>query len=281
MILRATFGAALLIAAHGIADARDTYPIGKGFTDDKTIDINGFFLGMSAAQARPLLERHYAAQKRKAAFANARMMNDEFTVFGYGVVDNNNYTYDNFAVAFSAPASGNQAVYIRRWAHYLPADRLDRSATIAALKQKFGEPSEQDATSLSYYFRNGRLMTASEAKKSGCRVAGRSLTPLRTIGQQGDNPRANSIYDSLRNAFAAIENNGGNCDVVIEVSWSFGFDRVGGNLVDNKETLQRFEIVAFDAARFFATNNTDAVAIDEAEKKAIKQLPKGVGAPKL
>jgi hypothetical protein len=280
MSYRMIVAVAAALSAAGLAQAQQTtLPVGHGFPGGKPLDIAGIFFGMDGEKARPVLNRHYANQKGKPHFAMAKMpvSNEMFLRQSQGTYYAGDVNYDNMYVLFSGPASGNQVVYITREAQFLKDTRPSRAATLAAIKEKYGEPSNPDGNAMDFYFSKGKRLTDKEdADFRSCRDGGYGINHAgqRAIGED-------VRISHLRQAYQAMQNAKGQCDIYIRISLRDSYDTIGGRIVKNESVIGGISAWAFDYARFFATTNADAKAIEDLTNKARQSIPSGRAAPKL
>jgi hypothetical protein len=269
-------GLLLAVVPPAAAQSNDP-PIGHGFPDGKTIDIAGIYFGMNGAKARPVLNAHYANQKGKSwsQYGMERMpfTNETFVRMAWNNYRAGNINFDNLRVLFSTPASGNQAVFISREAQYLDDARPNRAATIAAIKEKFGEPSDTVRDRMEFYYAGGRRLTkASGEPFAACGSGGHDISRAAT---------AAGSFNDLRKAFQAMHRTPGACDVYVNIELTSSSDVIGGQIVRNENVIGRLIVWAFDVSRFLATTNTDAKFIETMRNKARQSIPSGKGAPKL
>jgi len=259
-------------------------PVGAGFPGGKTIDIAGFHLGMDGARARGLLAQHYKSQKTKPSFIMAKLpfSNDSFLRAVTGSDYSSDITYDNIYALFSSPASGNQAFLIRRTARFTGDRRPDREATIAAIRQKFGEPTDIVGTNrMRFFFAKGqRVSKEQQPDYQSCGAsAPNSIANLGNNGQHHGEETISSILSITREVARATGS--GACDIVVEVWWETATQIVQGQIVNLDHLITRLEIMAFDHARFSATNDADQQAMQALQDGAVKSVAPGRAAPKL
>ncbi|MEA2902773.1 MAG: hypothetical protein QOI12_160 [Alphaproteobacteria bacterium] len=255
---RHALAAALLLVAIGSAGAQDhPLPIEYGFPDGKSIDIAGFYFGMTGAQARQRIPAHYEKQKSKPGYVLAKMpiTNEAFLRLTHGDLYAGNISYDNIALFFSAPPSGNQAVFIRRSAHFLGNDRPNRAATLAAIREKLGEPSRTVGNhTMEFYFAKGRTLTQADGSNYEACNAGRGDLSQVGIASGGlIHTQDDILLRYLTGAYRAMQNAKGACDIYIRTELSGSYDQVGNQSVQNENAIGRLNVMAFDYARFFAT----------------------------
>lgn len=276
--------AAVLLSASAAAAQTPPLPVGSGFPEGKSIDIAGFYFGMTGAQTRQRIPAHYERQKSRPGFVMAKMpfTDEPFLRLTHGDLFAGNITYDNMALFFSAPPSGNQAVFIRRAAHYLGNDRPNRDVMLAAIREKFGEPSRAAGNTLEFFFAKGRRLTPADGNDfQACDAGYGNLGEIGVANGGLIHTQDNILVHYLTGAYNAMQTARGACDIYIRIEVSDSYDQLGNQSVRNEKAIGRLNVMAFDYARFFANHNMDAQAIALAREKATQSAPKGGAAPKL
>lgn len=260
-------GAALLVALSSGADAQ-TSPA-------KAPDINGFSLGMTAAQARPLIEKLPA--KHQFRLLKFPTTGETFTHMAYGLVPEPNKPSDTIYIYFSGPPTGNQATFIHRRIRFAEGQEPNREATIAALKQKYGEPLQMTENGIEFGSVNGKR-PATEAERMACQRGNSNLVyAMRwTMGTLDNGPFFRALY-----AASKVMQSQGTCDWYVFADWSFPSQKVGTQYVPNKNVLLQLNVLAFEPARYKTAAEQDEAAMKVDINRANQTAPRGGAAPKL
>ena len=210
-----TFAQQAGVAAAGIADSGTSH----------TPDILGFTLGMPGGEAEGKLGAFYADQKRDLYLKRFRLDPAQPDYLGfaapssYGLRDDE----DNVVLMFSGTASANQLLYMTRDAVFPRDHRPTLAQTTTAIKNKYGEPSAANGSSLGYFYHDGALLKSNSAllKSNNCAAAANQAAVVRRPAQGG------MYNDYLSQASAAASLAPPDCDAAVVFSLQIAQDSAG------------------------------------------------------
>jgi hypothetical protein len=259
------------------AQAQQIPPVGHGFPNGKTVDTTGFFLGMPGPQALRLIEQQYAKQPDSLpAIEHVTLPSSQTKFFRFvtSFQEQGGKFFDLVTLFLGTPASGNQVLFIRRKTQYLPHQFPNRAATIAAFKERLGEPSSEERDQMVWYYQNGKAVKS--------RGDGGTTSCYRTfIEPAREHTKGDGMESALRHALNIAVQDKGVCDVVIRVAFRRAYATIDGRREVNWNTISGFDIIMFDMARFAEAIKFDSQATDDGRDKERKLLPKGVAPPRL
>lgn len=295
MFARAWAAACALLLTQGLGDAfaqaaipAESIPVGAGLPDGKPVDIRGLHTGMPGAAAVAVLQQHYKGQRgAKLLIREKTLPNAPAPYVAYATnadLPGGNDNYDFLGAAFTSNASGNQVVSIISDAGFGQGNQPSANETMAAIKQKYGEPTATSGTdfqlSMFYGFRGGKALGKDQSCAGLMQIRQLSLKDRNVL--QLDHWHR-EMADGVRSSMASnmpVESRG--CDAVMFVDIVYGVSVAADrNLVPNKNTIGRMKILFFDAKRFRAAADQDAAAIKVLEEKRLQSAPTGKGPAKL
>lgn len=263
----------------GAAIPSVSVPPGAGMPDGKPIDIRGLHTGMSSDAALAVLRDHYKSQAVKLNVVSATLPNTNTPFVAFGTndrrVDGN--SYDLLGAAFTSNANGNQVVSIISNVRYAPGQERNTAETIAAIKQKYGEPSETNESRhgvrFQYTYKSGRLLNG----KTTCESLGGLWQVTLTAASVGTWRQA--MYGATGSDVSpqALGPDKRDCAGVMFIY--LGYGRLRDDY--NPKALAEMNVFFYDAARFKAAADRDATVVKELEEKARSGAPAGSGASKL
>jgi len=263
----------------GTAIPSVSVPAGTGLPDNKPIDIRGLHAGMPSDAALAVLRDHYKSQAIKLNVVSATLPNTNAPFAAFGVNDrrvDGDKSYDLLGAAFTSNANGNQVVSIISNVLYPAGQERNTAETVAAIKQKYGEPTQIDKSDyglrFQYSFKSGRVLSGNPTCDPLTRLDNVALTTA-SVGnwQQAMYGAANT--DRVLN----ISPDQRDCAAIMFIQLGYGRDRDDYN----PKALREMRVVFFDAARFKAATARDAAVVKELEEKARSNAPAGSGASKL
>ena len=243
---------------------------------------------MPSAAALAVLQQHYKGQRGVKLLTREKTLpNADKAYMAYATnadLPGGNNNYDFLGAAFTSNASGNQVVSIVSDAGYSSGNQPSAPETIAAIKQKYGEPSsttEGDIMlTMHYGYRDGKVLTIDRACSGLTRLNRISLRNADVlIKDQWHREMADGAESDMASNMPAESTR---CDAVMYVNVGYGFS-IGPDrsVVPNKKTVSQLHIVFFDAKRFRAAVERDAAAVKEFKDKALQNAPAGKGPAKL
>jgi hypothetical protein len=229
----------------------------------KPADINGFTLGMTPAQVKPLLAK--LPTRHDIRMAKMPTSNETFVRAVIGMPQNRSQPYDRMFIIFSGPPSGNKAVFISRKVRFGDNERPSKEATVNALKAKYGTPF---ATSIDVlYFGQGPKPQACNASHSNLDEATNPNDPERSVVLLG------------RTAMAAKSQGG--CQLFVRASWTPPIVKVGDRYVNDNEAVSELTVHLFSQDGFIAAVEADEKAVQSQVNRALQTAPRSNAAPKL
>lgn len=276
VLLMSVFSDAVAQVATGSAMP----PVGAGLPDGRPVDIRGLHTGMPGAAALSLLREHYKAQPVKLNIRSMTLLNSKTEFVAYAM--NSNFsgdTYDYLGAAFTSNASGNQVVSIMSHAGYGAGKERSTAETLAAIKQKYGEPSAVTETQftllLRYGYKNGQLVKANNPCAGLTGMSELSLRNRDVI--QLDEWRTMMGRSARSDGTMAPSDPAQGCSAAMYITIVYGLHPKQPNV----NSISEIRFVFFDAERFRAATLRDAEFVKDQGAIERQTAPGGSGASKL
>ena len=165
----------------------------------------------------------------------------------------------------------------------MPAEKRV-NATLAALKEKFGEPSQSLAagTVLSWSFLAGRPLTEADGSSfQACNAGSNGVTEIGNIYQTGQRKNEEDISRPIMDVLRTLRSKEGRCDINVVATYQIPGEYVNGRYLENPNVVRQLIVYMLDYTRLQATIAQDAAALNAEIERDRQAQPSGGAPPKL